>query len=389
MPLFDWFSKKKCRAIIVEDSILGSVRTNLENLGEMWRREGADVVMIHSHSKGADKSPAVLREFLQHLNREYDLEGVLLIGELPVAFFDETHASQRLVYTSDYFFMELRASWSIGNGNVVSTPQKQPPQLCAGRVFIGSDTGLSRDRPPVTEYYKRAIKKMIDYRWHGGAWRAGLKATVVSNLGGIDAYKSHLAHLYPAQSIDTYDGVTEAQYKDVIEKDYGWILYYGHSSAGGHTMADGSLWNPFDYHEAGINVDVFQFESCATGQIAWHSQSDPYEPSSPLIVNALSDTFVSSILGNAKDGVLVLAPSIPGFFDEMDSFYGCLRGGATFGDAFKKWMELQITQADPHYMSLYGDPFLPLTADPSRYRRERTAWEKLLDKIRGNGIRYS
>ena len=388
MSFLPWFCKKKCRAIVIEDAILSSLRGNLEELMEMWRREGARKIVVFPYPKGAGNSPFPIRQFLIALDRRYDLEGVLLIGELPVAFFEETHASRDIVYTSDYFFMELRGSWNLGNANIVSTQVKIPPVISAGRVFIGEDTGISSTRPPVTEYYNRSIRKMINFRKKGGALKATSKAAVVSNLGGVDAYRDHLANVYPPSIIETFDGVSDTEYKTIIESEYAWLLYYGHSDPGGHTMANGTIWNPFDYHEADINIDVFQFESCATGQIAWHTQTDPYDPSSPLVAKALSDTFISNILGNAKEGVLVLAPSIPGFFDDMDRFYGYLRSGDTFGKAFRKWMISEIAENDPHYMSLYGDPFLKLSVNPSIYRRKRSWWEKLLDKIFGRGIQY-
>jgi len=387
---FNWWRKKKCRAIVVEDSILDGIRANLEELMELWRREGAQKIIVFRHPTGAGNSPFPIRQFLKSLDRKYDLEGVFIIGELPVAFFDETHASRHLLYTSDYFFMELEGSWSLSDGNIVSTPNKFPPTICAGRVFIGSDTGISATRPPVTEYYNRCLRKMIDFRMQGKEYRYGRKAVVVSNLGGVDAYRNHLVNLYPPPPlIDSFDGVTNTEYEEIIETEYDWILYYGHSFGITHSMANGTIWDQFDYHEAHIKINIFQFESCAVGVIAWHTPSDPSDPSSPLITNALSDTFISNILGNPNRGVLVLAPSIPGFFSDMDRFYSYLRSGDTFGKAFKKWMKREIEENDPHYMSLYGDPFLYFKpVDPSIYRERRSWWERLLDKIFGRGIIY-
>jgi len=388
MSFFDWLFRKRCRVIVIEDGILTSLQPNLHELMEMWRREGAQRIFVFLYPKGAGGSPVPIRQFLKKLSKKYHLEGVMFVGDLPVAFFDETYASRHIVYTSDYFFMELNGTWSIGNANIVSTPSKQPPKISAGRIFIGDDTGISSTRPPVSVYYNRTIKKMIRYRLRGGALQSDSKAAVVSNLGGVDAYKDHLANIYSTAVIDTYDGVTDTEYQSVIEMDYAWILYYGHSDSGGHSMAEGTIWNPFDYHEAHILTDIFQFESCATGQIAWHTNSDPYDPSSPQIAKALSDTFVSNILGNPSGGILVLAPSIPGFFDNMDRFYSYLQSGDTFGEAFRRWMIAEIAENDPHYMSLYGDPFLKLRVNPSLYRKKRSWWERLLDFFLGRGIQY-
>ena len=57
MSFFDWFHKKKCRAIVIEDSILANVRSNLEKLMELWRKEGAEKIVVFRHPKGAGNSP--------------------------------------------------------------------------------------------------------------------------------------------------------------------------------------------------------------------------------------------------------------------------------------------------------------------------------------------
>jgi hypothetical protein len=387
MSFFDWF-KKKCRVVVVEESILSDVREELEKLLECWRREGANKIVVFRCPGGAGNSPVPIRNFLRKMDKRYILQGVMILGELPVAFFDETYASRDILYTSDYFFMELKGSWTLAEKNIVSTSQKRSPEICAGRVFIGEQTGISSKRPPVSEYYKRAIRKMREYRLRGGAMNSDSKAVVVSNLGQVNVYKSHLSNLYPSAVIDTFDGTTDVEYKAIIETDYNWILYYGHSDPVQHTMANGTTWDQFDYHESEINIDIFQFESCATGNIAWHTNSDSSDPSSPIVAKAASDSFISNILGNEKKGVLVLAPSIPGFFDDMDRFYGYLRSGNTFGNAFKKWMNREIEENEPHYMSLYGDPFIKLRVNPDAYKKKRSWWENLMDRILGRGIQY-
>jgi hypothetical protein len=358
----------------------------LEELMELWIREGAEKIIVYKHRKGAGGSPEAIRKFLIRLNNTYKVEGVFLIGELPVVFFEELSSSRNIVYTSDYFFMELQGTWSLGDGNKASVPSKPPPVICAGRVFIGSDTGISSTRPPVTEYYKTYLKKAIDFRKKGEAYRQGRKAVVVSNLGGVAVYENHLANLY--SSIDTFDGATNAQYENTIESNYDWILYYGHSDPGQHQMAGGDVWTPFHYHEAETKINVFQFESCGVGAIAWLSPSDPSNLSSPSVAVGMTDCFVANILGNNSRGVMVLGPSIPGFFSNMDRFYGYLRNGATFGEAFRLWMAGEIEGGGPHYMSLYGDPFLYFRpVNPSIYRR-RTWLEKLFDSLFGKGIEY-
>jgi hypothetical protein len=134
-------------------------------------------------------------------------------------------------------------------------------------------------------------------------------------------------------------------------------------------------------------VNTFQFESCAVGNFAWRTTADPGDPNSAPVVKAMSDCFVSNILGNAGRGLTVFAPSVPGFFDEMTRFFTELVGGGMFGEAFRRWMAVEIQQEKPHYMMHFGDPFLrfrPLA--PSTYAT--SFWTRLLDRLLGRGIYY-
>jgi hypothetical protein len=101
----------------------------------------------------------------------------------------------------------------------------------------------------------------------------------------------------------------------------------------------------------------------------------------------MSDAFVSNILGNTGRGLTVFAPSIPGFFDDMDRFFNFLAGGGTYGDAFRRWMAAEIQENDPHYMMQFGDPFLSFrTVPPSRY--VASFWDRIVDLLKRRGIYY-
>jgi len=343
---------------------------------------------VHAVPGGAGNSPQPIREYLRGLNARFRLQGVMLIGDLPIAWYAQRHASADLLYTSDYYFMELEGNWSVGPLNVVSGASKPPPTVAAGRVFIASGTGIIATRPPVTELYNRFLGKAVAYRRQGESYRQGRKTAVVSNLSYANVYAGHLRNLFPAPlPMDQQDGATVAQYRTFVESPYDWLLYYGHSDSGQHQMAGGGSWNPFHYLESAVKVNTFQFESCAVGSFAWRTTADPSDPSSPAVVKAMSDAFVSNILGNTGRGLTVFAPSIPGFFDDMVRFFNFLAGGGTYGDAFRRWMAAEIQENDPHYMMHFGDPFLSFrTVPPSKYAA--SFWDRIQDLLRRRGIYY-
>lgn len=369
VPLF--LIKKKCRVVVVDDSILSAIKVNLDKLLYLWLREGAEKIFVYKYPKGAGNSPLPIRKFLQEINSKYWLEGVFLLGELPVAFFDGDPTGQ--LYTSDYFFMELQGAWIVNEGNKVFIRQKLAPTISAGRVFIGSQTGQSAGWQLI-DCYNNYLKKAIDYRIKGETYRKNRKVALISNFGGIEAYIESLRIIYPPSSIeDVFENVNSAEYKRIIESPHDWVFLAAHGN-GEHQMADNTYWDASAYSRAKINVNIFQFVSCGIGQIAWHGNNSTN-------AQALTDPVTSNILGNPKGGVQVFSPSIAGTGLLIRDLNNELREGDTFGEALRKNIKKLISENYSHLVSLYGDPFLTFNPVDTRiYTRKKSIVEQVFDR---------
>ena len=110
------------RAIIIEDGLYNSIDDNLKMLVNDWEEENA-TVGIYSVSYS---TPTSLRDFLKTLN---GLEGVLLIGDHPVPWFQTSsyydNSWHYQEFPADLFYMDLDGSWhdfrkKASNGELIS-----------------------------------------------------------------------------------------------------------------------------------------------------------------------------------------------------------------------------------------------------------------------------
>ena len=190
------------RAIIVEEGLRDGLQENLDILVEDWKREGADEVFIFSHPKGVSLSVITLKTILQSIP---DLEGVLLIGELPIARMlkDPTSGPPGEWYATDYFFMDLTDQWQVYEGNYVKCQDNLRPTIFVGRLVVGEDTGLmlGTSKPTILEFYNQYLEKLHLFRLHSFQFsliyegtrlyhieataRNESKAALVHNWGGL------------------------------------------------------------------------------------------------------------------------------------------------------------------------------------------------------------
>ncbi len=372
------------RVIVVQDNLLPGIQSNLDMLVEDWKNEGAEDVIVLTHPRGVHLNPSTLRGQLEGVE---NLEGALLLGELPVA---RMNPSGEQPFESDYFFMELVGNWDIAEKNVVTSQENLQPTIFVGRVALAPDTGWrDSDRPTEIGFYNRYLEKLHNFRvgscettirignflpfppvfiYIPPLGRFGFRALLVNNLDDPGARRRTLEHLYPAENITGYEFVTRDEYASILandEYDSLWIL--AHSEPGGQKLANGTTWNPCDYYDAGAKVNFFFFEACHAGAIVWEDLGDTVNPG---MLKPISDTFSANILFAPNHGVIVIAASKPSAFSNVTQFFDKLSDGGTFGGAFMDWMANQILAGRPqgvNCMLLFGDPFISFGAYKATY----------------------
>lgn len=362
------------RAIIVEEGLLEGLHENLAALVLQWKIEGAEEVVLYTHSKGANLNPNRIRTLLKAIP---NLEGAFLIGDLPVARIGDSGSW----YASDYFFMELDGNWSVDENNFVTSDDNLPPSIFIGRLVIGDITGtiLIPDKPTILEFYNQYLKKLIAFRnnairfslMYNGRYRGvyrdearnEFKAVLVNNWGGdTDLIIDWLTHLYPRENISAYEDVDRDEYWSILEgESYDFIAFRCHSAPMLHLLEDNTEWQASEYLMVESNVNFFELTACDTGSFVWESPIDPSDPTSPKELKLISDLLAWNIQFAEKGGLLVLAPSISGGMNNTSVFYDYLHDGGTFGCAFKLWAEYMHSFGTPDgwaYIILFGDPFI-------------------------------
>jgi len=368
------------RAIIVEDGLLEGLQENINILIEDWKREGADEVFTFTHPKGVSLNPSGIRMLLQSVP---DLEGVFLIGELPVAriSMDPTPGNPQDYYATDYFFMELQGNWNVDERNYVSCQNYLSPTIFVGRLVVGEDTGhiLGAAKPTILDFYNQYLEKLHSFRFlasqhslvvngrrefvYPPVARNEFKAALVNNWGGdTQAIADWLAHLYPRENIVIYEDVNKDEYRNILkDNSFDYIAFRSHSGQMLHHLEDVTKWNASDYLTVDADVNFFELTACNTGNLIWEELSDPYDPTSPKVLRLVSDLLAWNILFAQTGGFLVLAPSISGAMNNTTVFYDNLREGGTFGRAFRLWAEYMNSFGDPKgwaFILFFGDPFI-------------------------------
>jgi len=363
----------------VEDELFDGLQENIDILIDDWKREGADEVFVFTHPKGVNLNPSEIREFLRSVP---NLEGVFLIGELPVPRIqmDPQTGTQINWYATDYFFMELEGDWSVSENTLVSYQNLLPPTIFVGRLVIGEDTGqiFIPSKPTILEFYNRYLEKLHLFRFYGSQHslvidgkrevispqvaRNNFKVALVNNWGGdVQVIVDWLAHLYARENIVVHEDVNKNEYRNILSGSFDYLAFRSHSNPAGHSLEDGTRWNSCDYLTEDPDVNFFELTACDTGGLIWEESSDPYDPSSEKVIKLRSDLLAWNILFAETGGLIVLAPSIGGGMNNVTVFYDKLREGGTFGEAFRLWAEYMNSFGDPKgwaFMLFFGDPFI-------------------------------
>lgn len=365
------------RVIIIEEDLLDILQVQLTILKKFWECEGADEIFLETHPKGVHLNPSIIREYLKSIP---NLEGALLIGELPVARI----GTPDNWYASDYYFMELQGNWVVNADNFVSCNNYLPPSIFVGRIVIGEDTGgvLVTERPSIDQFYVRYFTKLLDYRLNSSfisirrngeeydkyrfsdTARNNYKAVLVNNWGGdTQTIAEWLTHLYPQENIRVFADVNKDEYWAILEAEpFDFIAFRSHSSGMSHTLEDSTNWNGQDYLLVDSNINFYELTACGTGALVVDFPIDPSDPASPNRLRLTYDLLAWNILFAEKGGVIVLAPSISGCMNHTVKFYDYLVEGGTFGRAFRLWAEyIHSFAANPNgwaFNLFFGDPFI-------------------------------
>ena len=327
--------------VVVAASLETPLAPELAQFGADLSGEGFDVSQVTMTGGTVED----LRTMLQD---ETGLDGVILVGDLPCAWYEDTwYDAPHEEFPMDLFLMDLDGVWADadGDGKYDSHTGDRAPEIWAGRIDphameMGSEIGMLRDYFAGNHLYRtgslqvpgRALSFVDDdWSYYGSC--------------GLEA-------MYTDVTVDDDDYWTTADnYLARLGEGYEFVHLMSHSSPWGHTFKvpagyGGTVMAPEISHidPSTVFVQLFACSNCR-----WT------EP----------DCLGNWYLFGTDYGLLAVGSTKTGSMLEFEEFYTPIGLGAIPGDAFVTWFtNVGIYDPDWHYgCVLLGDPTItPLSS---------------------------
>jgi len=295
-------------------------------------------------------TPAELRNFIKGKS---PLAGVLMVGSLPVAWFEMSDDfGGPAEFPCDLYFMDLNGTWNDpdNDGKFSEHPSGVEPEIWVGRLW--TPTGNGNDAALLNDYFNRNHK-----------FRKGLLGYSNRALAYVDddwtgfgdcAFDS----MFLAANIETITdpATTDGdRYKAEVNQHRAWAQICAHSSPNGHSFSipGGGEWVPNTYLRD-VNPPNAYFYNLFACSNARFTQADYmagwyiFDKTGGSLCNGLAAA------GSTKTGSMLL----------FENFYGPMGAGKTIGEAFVDWWKALGTTHDLgerrwyYGMVLLGDPTL-------------------------------
>jgi hypothetical protein len=336
-------------AILTELTIARYLEDEIEQLSRSLNAEGY-TVFDYVMSGG---TPETLRTFLADIHDTSDIEGVLFIGNLPIAWFEVIDYGGPLVqFPMDLFYMDLDGTWldtiNTGNGRYDGHIGNTKPEIYVGRLL---PTGIGIDTVVLAKYFEKnsAFREgtmnlperalvFVDDDWYGWAF----------------TWAYEVSMLFPDVSIFWHPETTRASlYRTELDSARTWVSVFAHSSPALHqfTFNNGTQYDCYygsEYTSQDPPTNFYNFFACS---FCLYTQSG-YGGGRAIF----NESHGIGAIGSTKSGSML----------DFRFFYRPLSQGANLGEAFKYWFEciydsvgMDTSRVCWHYgMTLLGDPFL-------------------------------
>ncbi len=343
-----WHFKKGKMLVLVNHDLYPAVKKSVDQYVRDVAYEGyfASVYRV----KGG--TPAELRTFIKR--RRKGLVGVLMIGNLPTAWFemDDDFYNQHSEFPCDLYYMDLDGTWvdDDNDGKFSGHPSGVEPEIWVGRLWTPTNNG--NDAALINDYFKRNHA----YRKGNFGYSNQALTYVDDDWSGFGDCAFDL--MFPTTNIEviTDPATTDGdRYKAEINQQRAWAQVCAHSSPNGHSFATpaGAEWVPNTYLRD-VNSPNAYFYNLFACSNARFTQSDYmagwylFDKQGTSMCNGLA------AVGSTKTGSMLA----------FENFYGPMASGKVIGDAYVDWWkgfgsQHELGERRWYYgMVLLGDPTL-------------------------------
>ncbi len=336
-------------AIIVESSLASPLSQELNTYSANLQSDGHTVYMCQM----SGGTPESLRALLIDLRETATIEGTVLIGNLPVAWYEIANDFNQYGYVSfpiDLFYMDLDGNWldtmNTGNGRYDGHTGHVKPDIYVGRLWpygLGNDTTHLRNyfrknnsfRHDTLLLTQRALV-FVDDDWI--PW-AGQWAGDVSLL-----YSDTMNYWHP-------ETTRASIYRNKLNTSQAWVSVFAHSSPSLHQFA----------YNSGSNYDYYYASE-------YTSQDPPTNFYNHFACSFCRYTTSASggtrSVFNATSGAGAIGSTKTGSMLDFNYFYRPLRQTGNLGNAFKYWFECIYDSVGMNFMRMCWHYGMTLLADP-------------------------
>ncbi len=337
-------------AILTQQSIAGALTNSINQLINNLQSEGY-TIMSYQISGG---TPETLRTFLRNLYNNNSIEGALLIGNLPVAWFEIANDFGQYGYAQfpiDLFYMDLNGTWldtmNTGNGKYDGHTGNINPEIYIGRL---TPTGIGVDTIVLKNYFR----KNNAYRYDTLALQR--RALVFCDDDWIPwapYWAANIALLYPDTMNYWHAETTRASiYRTKLNTPKAWVSVFAHSSPSLHQFVynNGSSYDYYyanEYMTQNPPANFYNHFACSFARYTTNGYGGGQ--------SIFNQSYGLGGIGSTKTGSML----------NFEYFYGPLGQNKNLGQAFKDWFTyitsngVTFDELCWHYgMTLLGDPWL-------------------------------
>jgi hypothetical protein len=306
-------------------------------------------------------TPQDLRALLRHLYDSAGIDGALLVGALPVPWFQVQNDYNTYGYAEwpvDLYYMDLDGdwqdsisydgSWTPGSDGIFDAHTGAiEPEIYVGRL---TPTGIGTDTVTLKNYFRK------DNAYRRDSIALPHRAMVLVDDDWIpwaEGWADDVSQLYP-DTMDFFaaEATRAALYRSRLDSGQAWVSLFAHSSPSLHqfTYNSGSsydYYNASEYTSQDPPANFYNHFCCSFGRYTTSGYGG------------------GRSIFNQRYGLGSIASAKTGSMLEFTTFYQSLAQGKNLGQAFRDWFtsiaEYGVTFDELcwHYgMTLLGDPFL-------------------------------
>jgi hypothetical protein len=272
-----------------------------------------------------------------HLAGVSQLVGAVLVGELPVAWY-ELNGEE---FPIDYYFMDLNGTWTDADADGLydNHTGNTAPEIWVGRLYA---------RPLTWDDEVRLMKR---YFAKNHAYRIGELPLPDRGLtytdddwAGMDCY---LGQVYSDVTlVEDADTTRASDYRTRLTDGYEWIQVCCHSSPWGHTFKysggyAGTVFNT-EIYAIRPHAHFYNLFACSGTRFVEENYSAGWD--------IFQDDYGLCAVGSGKTGSMLA----------FEDFYTPLGQGKSIGEAFKSWLAVNGESSPDWFygMNILGDPTL-------------------------------